>query len=340
MKKKKQKTENNSNSGHSLEEGPKQKIFQSYIKEMEEKTRTFINKNPELSGTKFYLFQTIRNKNVVRDMIFNLDYFYDANYTGNKDFIHIPNIKNILDNIVKYPILLATQKNELGEEDILGASTVKIENNKSISDNPYFPTLNETVLTITGILTKANAVNSNNKRIRGIGKELIKSSIMAAYNVNTTNKVRLIYEADCRNIHSFNAIVNAVKELKEENLNIGLTIDGYYEILNSSGDLEEAPTFVLEINLEKEINTLNKEIEFNYLNCSSTDLFSDLNNVIENNTKELKQYVNRKNNKTIIYHSLEPINAFRVSINPGSTADGNERIPSLGALEYASANLK
>ncbi len=333
MKKKRHKKENSSSSGHSPE-GPKQNIFRTYIKEMEEKTGEFIKKNPALPDTKFYLFQTIQNKDLVRDMIFNLAYFYDVNYIGNKDFIHIPNISNILDNILKYPIMLATQKDEYGTEDILGVTTVKIENNKSISDNPYFPTSGETVLTITGVLTKMNAVNKNNNRIRGIGKELIKSSVRAAYNVNKQSKIKLICEVDCRNLHSFNAVVNAIKELQTENTNVNVAISGYYEILNSNGDLQEAPTFVLEIYFDENKAIENKNIEFNYLNCKSTELFSDLNNVIEENTKELKEYVNRKDNKTIIYHSLESINALNVSINAGNTADGNERTPSIKELEY------
>ncbi len=337
MKKKRHKKENTSSSGHSPE-GPKQMIFKTYIEEMEEKTGDFIKKNPTLADTKFYLFQTIQNKDLVRDMIFNLAYFYDVNYIGNKDFIHIPNISNILDNILKYPIMLATQKDEYGYEDILGVTTIKIENNNSISDNPYFPTYGETVLTISGILTKMNAVNKNNSRIRGIGKELIKSSIRAAYNVNKQNKIRLIYEVDCRNIHSFNAVVNAVKELQEDNLNVSINIDGYYEILNSLGDLQEAPTFVLEIEFNS-TKTEKEKIEFNFLNCKSTELFSELNNVIEENTKELKEYVNKKEDKTIIYHTLEKINALNVSINPGDTAKGNERVPSIKELEYVQNDL-
>lgn len=332
MKKKRHKKENSS-SGHS-KEGPKQNIFKTYIKEMEEKTEEFIKKNPELLDTKFYLFQTIQNKDLVRDMIFNLAYFYDVNYTGNKDFIHIPNIRNILDNVSKYPIMLATQKDEYGAEEILGVTTVKIENNESISSNPYFPTCGETVLTITGVLTKMNAVNKNNNRIRGIGKELVKSSIRAAYNVNKESKVRLICEVDCRNLHSFNAVVNAIKELQAENINVNVAISGYYEILNSYGDLQEAPTFVLEMYFDENKAIENKNIEFNYLNCKSTELFSELNNVIEENTKELKEFVNKKDDKTVIYHSLEPINALNVSINAGNTANGNERVPSIKELEY------
>lgn len=337
MKKKRHKKENTS-SGHSPE-GPKQVIFKNYIEEMEEKTEEFIKRNPTMLDTKFYLFQTIQNKDLVRDMIFNLAYFYDVNYTGNKDFIHIPNISNILDNILKYPIMLASQKDEYGSEDILGVTTVKIENNKSISDNPYFPTSNETVLTISGVLTKPNAVNSNNIKIRGIGKELIKSSIRAAYTVNKTQKIRLICEVDCRNMNSFNAVVKAIKELQEEKINVNVAVSGYYEILNSQGDLEEAPTFILEMDLGENRNILNEKVNFNYLDCKSTELFSDLNNVLEENTKELKQYVNKKDDKTVIYHSLEPFNALNVSIEVGNTANGNERVPSIKELEYVQKDL-
>ena len=42
---------------------------------------------------------------------------------------------------------------------------------ESIFDNPYFPTKNENILIITGILTKLN--NNYEKRIPNIGKASI-----------------------------------------------------------------------------------------------------------------------------------------------------------------------
>ena len=150
-------------SNERIDEVVKQKIFKTYIKEMEEKTEKFTKTNePSIN---FHLFQTIRNKDLVRDSIFNLANFYDTNFTGNKDFMHIPNISNILDNILRYPIMLSTQKDMYGNDEILGTTTVKIENNKELSDNPYFPTVNEDVLSITGILTKADAVDKNGNKI-------------------------------------------------------------------------------------------------------------------------------------------------------------------------------
>lgn len=337
-KKSKHREENTSNS-NSSKEGVKQKIFKIYNEEMEEKTEEFIKKNPNLLDTKFYLFQTIKNRNLIRDMIFNLTYFYDLNFVGNKDFIHIPKITDILNNILKYPIMLSTKRDKYGLQEILGVSTIKIENNDSISMNPYFPTVDETVLTISGILAKQNAVDKDNNRIRGIGKELFKSSINAAYKINKNEKVRLICEVDCRNVQSFGAVSKAVKELQDEGLDIDLVITGYYEIINNQGNLTEAPTFVLEIVLNKNKNISNNKVEFNYFDCSSTELFSDLNNVIENNTKEIKQYVNIKNDKIVIYHNLESINALNVTLNIGNTANGNERVPyNINVLEYEIAH--
>ena len=53
----------------------------------------------------FHLFQTIQSKEKMKDTLFELAYFYDVNFVGNKDFIHIPNISNIIDNTIHYPII-------------------------------------------------------------------------------------------------------------------------------------------------------------------------------------------------------------------------------------------
>lgn len=323
-------------SNEQVDEAAKQKIFKTYIKEMEEKTEKFTKTNePSIN---FHLFQTIRNKDLVRDSIFNLAYFYDSNFTGNKDFMHVPNISNILDNILRYPIMLATQKDEYGNDEILGTTTVKIENNKLISDNPYFPTENEDVLSITGILTKSNAVDRNGNKIKGLGRELFKSAIKGAYNINKERKIRLVCEVDCRNKNSLYSVAKAVKELQEENMNIQMFLTGYYEIYDSNKNLSEAPTFILEIDLNKEKELNNNNFNFDYTNCQSTNLYSNLSKVICANTKECKKYVNVLNDKKIVYHNIKPLNALNITLDVGTTADGNERIPVLNTIQLEPAN--
>lgn len=330
-KKKAKPRTNNQNDG----EVAKQKIFKSYIIEMEEKEKKFKENN---LNTNFYLFQTIHNKDVVRDMIFNLAYFYDNNFLGNKDFMHIPNISNILDNILAYPMMIASQKDEYGKDEILGAATIKTENNKTISDNPIFPTVGENILTITGILTKMNAIDKNGNKIKGLGKELFKSAIIGAYNFNQLEKARLICEVDCRNTNSFHSISKAVKELQEENMDVQLMLAGYYEVFDSNNKLAEAPTFILEIDLNGNRQINNNSIEFNYTKCKSTNLFSNLSNVLSKTTKENKRYVNLKGNKKIIYHSITPINALNIKLEVGDTAEGNDRLPVLSSLQLENVN--
>ncbi len=315
----------------------KAEAFKHYIKEMEERTQEFTKNNPNLSDVKFYLFQTIKNRDLLRDMIFNLTYFYDTNYTGNKDFIHIPDISTILDNLLKHPIMLATRKDENNTEEILGVCTVKLESSTNISSNPFFPTKNENVLIISNILTKLNAVDKNGNKVKGIGKELFKAAIRSAYKLNKTNKLRLICEVDCRNMQSYSAVSKAVIALKDEGLNLDLAVDGYYEIIDNTGELTEAPTFILEIGLDSNRVISDEKHEFNYLDCKATELFSDLNSVIEKNTKELSEFVNIKDEKVVIYHELEAFNALNVEFNIGNTAEGNERVPQIQSLQYQTA---
>lgn len=331
MKKKKKSKPRTMNS--SDVEVAKQKIFSYYIKEMEERTEKFTLNNPDAKGTKFYLFQTIRSKDEVRDMIFKLAYFYDRNFVGNKDFMHIPNISNILENILRYPILLASKKDENGHEDILGVTTVKMEKNLNLSDNPCFPTVNENVLSITGILAKMNNQDENQVRVRGVGKELFKSAIKAAVEINRIEPVRLIFEVDCRNTNSLNAACRALKDLQKEGLNINMFISGYYEIKNKDKSLVEAPTFILEIDLSGAKTLSKSEVKFTYQDCKKETLFKDLSDVIKSNTNEIKSFIHSKDDKTVMYHQIKPVNALAVNLDVGSSAEGNLRVPELKALQ-------
>ena len=326
--KKKKSSRHRENNTTSKGESPKQVIFNHYIKEMEEKSEQYKNNHKDVN---FYLLQSIKNKDNVRDKIFNLVYFYDYNFVGNKDFIHIPNISNVLDNCLKYPIMLANKVCKNGSEEIIGAATVKIENNYSLKQNPYFPTCGEDVLTITGVLTRLYQNEAN--RIPGIGKDLFKSAIKSAYYINKQKPIRLITEIDCRNTHSLNAVCKAVKELKAEEINVNLFIAGYYEIKHKDGNLVEAPTLVLEIDLNGTKKLKDLYVELNYERCREDYLFKDLSSIIENNTVILKRFVNKVDNKQVVYTKIKPINALNITLNIGETANGNTRVPVISLLE-------
>ena len=95
-------------------------------------------------------------------------------------------------------------------------------------------------------MTKRNT-DDGQIRIKGIGKELYKSAIKTAYEINKEKKVRLIFEVDCRNVNSIGAALKAVNTLKEEGINTRLFIPGYYEVRNYDNTLAEAPTFICEV---------------------------------------------------------------------------------------------
>ena len=74
-----------------------------------------------------------------------------------------------------------------------------------------------------------------------------------------------------------------------------------------------------------------------YQNIDSTNLFTNLSKVICANTKENKKIVTYKNDAKIVFHSVAPINAQNITLNVGTTADGNNREPVL-SLQLEPAN--
>lgn len=296
------------------------KAFKYYRKETKKTTKRYIKANPYAFNTKFCLLQDMDEK---IKHIFELSDFYDKNFTGNKDFIHIPSKKQIIKNIIENPIILAIQQNGL-KPKIVGVTTIKIERNHNIKANPIFPTKDETILTITGVLTKHNIMDVKGKKLRGIGKELYKTAIKGAYELNKKEKVRLICEIDCRNKNSINAISKAVTELKKDK-NIDIFIEGYYEIIDENGHFTEAPTFIIEVDLNGERNIDNSNKLFSYINCSYLDLYSDLSKTIKTNIIEIGRQDSVKGEYKICYHQINPINLLNVEFDVGNTALGNTR---------------
>ena len=125
--------------------------------------------------------------------------------------------------------------------------------------------------------------------------------------------------------------------MQDEGDNIQIFLNGYYEIKNKEKNLLEAPTFILEIDLNGNKQVNNDNLIFDYQNIDSTNLFTNLSKVICKNTKENKKVVTNKNDKKIEFHSLEPINAQNITLNVGTTADGNNREPIL-SLQLESVN--
>ena len=307
------------------------RVFDYYFKEMEEKTEEYNKSHNSFVNFELAQTKTRANKSDLINKVLDLSYFYDTNFIGNKDFMHIPSFGQVASNLLHYPILLATQKMNDGSDDILGITTIKYEKHNDLKENPYFPTRDENVLSITGVLTKSAA---SNDRVRGIGKELYKSAIKAAVNLNQEKRIRLVCEIDCRNERSMNAITKAVIDLQDEGYNISSYITGYYEIYNKQKQLVEAPTFILEVNLNSN-KYENTYAEFSYAHCKSQRLYADLVKQIKDNVKEQRRYLNIVGQNQVVYHSIKPINTQNIDLFVGNSAEGNERTPRLNpVLEY------
>lgn len=304
-------------------------VFSKYFKEMEELKGK--------SNIKFNLFQLLPKENFFNNIL-KLTYFYDQNFIGNKDFMHIPDVSQVYQNVIRYPVILAMQRNEFGENEIIGATTMKIENNFKKSDNPFFPTSNENVMFITGVLAKQNVFDMCGTRIKGIGKQLYKSAIKGAYEINKESKIRLVCEIDCRNKHSFDALCKTVKILQEEGFNIGVNLVGFYEVINKNIDLVEAPTFIFEVDFQNKVEEKSKTV-FSYINFSNVDIFKELSYVIKRNTSEKCSYLNMYEQNFVVYHEIKPINAIDIVIEPGNTANGNERIPACRRVCMENMNM-
>lgn len=302
----------------------KEMVFQTYDAELDERTLKYNTTHD--TKLNFDLAQNGTNKKDFINQALNISYFYDKNFTGNKDFMHTPNFTQVATNFVKYPIMLATKTCEDGSKDIVGATTIKYQRNQTLSDNPYFPTKGENVLMITGVLSRDNNLVEEKDKVYGVGKELYKTSIKGAIAINRINKVRLVCEIDCRNINSLNSIKKAIKELNDEGIKVGAYLRGYYEIVNDNRKIVEAPTFMVEFNLDNREIDSEKTI-FSYVDCRAKRLYPDLDKVIKSNTDEIMQFITLDKDAVVVYHEIDEIDINDIELAVGTSAEGNDRVP-------------
>ena len=306
-------------------------IFREYKKEMEERKREYnLNSSYDIN---FQLAQNMVGSNEFINQVLNIAFFYDTNFVGNKEFMIIPDIKKVANNFMNYPIMVATKKSKDGSDEIIGIATIKYENNTSIDLNPIFPTKNENVLFITGILSKNYDLTSDEVKIPGIGKEMCKAAIRGAYNINKHSKARIVCQIDCRNINSLNAFAKATNELNNLEFGVSAYLVGYYELFNNQKKLIEAPTFIVEFEFDSNQDSVdvtnNDDIHFSYVDCKTSKLYTDLSKIIRMVTKENIKYITAIEDGFAVYHDTKKININRIKMDIGNSAEGNDRTPEL-----------
>lgn len=259
--------------------------------------------------------------------------FYNENWIGNKDFMHIPNFETVRENCKKYPIIVAREVREDITPEILGISTMKYKENTPEKVDPYFPEEAAKYFSMTGVLVKKGNPH------RGIGKKIYEIAIRGAYEYNKYFPgIRLMTVIDCRNKHSLNALSVAVENINDNELvgqgkELPADIVGYYEIKDEqNGHLVEAPTLILEVGLDsrdKEKRGTNKKT-LDYKKEKS--LFESLKNELkvkftEHGLKEPIVNIDEGCGRVYYYSLFDNFKLHDIEVKVNGTEEGNDRNP-------------
>ena len=294
----------------------------------EDLNKEIIAQNPN-SKLRFEVlqFSDIANNS---DIVYKITEFYNQNWTGNKDFMHIPNFEQVLDNCLNFPVIIAREE---GKNDILAMSTIKYDENSDENTNPYFPEANSKYFSMTGVLVK------HNSPYKGLGKRIYEIGIRSLYEYNKKHPdSKIMWEIDCRNIHSMSALAAAARSISDKELygkdkELPLNMSGYYLLKDENGNIIEAPTFIFVTDLNEQEKTKYSSANLEYQNTemSQRDLFCALVGEIEKKCSVfgISESQNGMDGNSIVqYYPLkERININSLSVEPNNTADNNNREP-------------
>ncbi len=291
-----------------------------------------VNKESENSKV---VYEVLQFSDLARkwDSVYNITEFYNYNWLGNIDFMHIPDFNQTLKNCKNYPIIIAKEK---GTDELLGISTIKYDENDENNIDPYFPEENAKYFSVTGILTKRN------NPYRGIGKKIYEIALRGAHNYEKQYPgTKMMCVIDCRNKQSLRALASAVDNIRQneyvgENKELPVHILGYYELRDKEENkILEAPTLVVEVDLkEKNIQEIDRNNILKYDNNgnSSEELFQ---NLIDKLKEQLGTYginkpvIEEDTDCGIVYfyflQEKEKCKIQSIQIEPNGTEKGNDR---------------
>lgn len=179
---------------------------------------------------------------------------YDE-FEGNEDYIHIPDIQQMLHNLQNFPVIGAINT-ETGELE--GIATIKYHENKQGDIDSYYPKEGAKFFNITGVIVRQRDDMLN----KGLGTNLYAASILGLQRYADSHpeeKFELKADIDCTNLRSLYALINGTENLQARGLvgegkELEAILDGIYIVRDEEGHFVEAPTYVPTINLKpKEI---------------------------------------------------------------------------------------
>ena len=175
---------------------------------------------------------------------------YDE-YQGNEEYIHIPDIHQMLQNLRDYPVLGVF---DIQSGELEGVVTIKYHENISAKEtDPYYPKLEAKFFSITGVIVKQRG-NMLNK---GIGSNLYAASILGLQKYASKHpeeNLELNIVIDCTNLPSLYALNNGNEKIATcgylgKNQRLMAVLDGIYVVRDKEHHLVEAPTYVIRIPL-------------------------------------------------------------------------------------------
>lgn len=250
--------------------------------------------------------------------------FYNHNWLGNADFMHIPDSFQVRYNCNHYPIIIAREKDS---KKMIGISTIKYDENTDSKMDPYYPYPKHKYFSITGILTKKDSI------YKGVGKTIYEIALRGFH------KFHQIYQdtfltcvIDCRNENSMNALYRATESINDTNLagseRLNSKMIGFYTVTDEKEKMLEAPTIVVRMEWEHCKDNGRDRLEFSKKRHG--DLFKNL-------LITLKRYIkNHQISNPIInidegagiisYYEVNYSKSLPEVISNG-TEEGNNRVP-------------
>lgn len=312
--------------------------FLSILRELRNECKRVNEENELLNPDNEVVYEVFQLSDLSenRDNIYMVADFYNKNWQGNRDFMHIPDFEQTLANTREYPIIIARKK---GTDELLGISTIKYDENSKESIDPYFPESDAKYFSITGILTKRN------NTYKGIGKKIYEIALRGAYNYEKHYPgTRIMCVIDCRNRQSLRALSSAVKNIRDDGflgdkLYLPANVFGYYELRDKEeGNLLEAPTLVMEVGLNpKEKIGEEEDLSFRNITFNRKDgqgLFDTLLETLKDNLHEYRinepQVLEDIDAGMVYFYSLEDREMCKlegINIESNGTEKGNDRIP-------------
>ena len=271
------------------------KISRQLLEDLEQACKIIEQGYQMQTGNKelqFGILQFKENTPYQIDIVRQAAMLYDE-YQGNEDYIHIPDVSQMLYNLRNYPVIGVWDKET---QELEGIVTIKYhENTTKEQIDPYYPKEGVNFFSITGVMVKQREGILN----RGLGTNLYAASILGIQKYASRQKdkkIEMNVVIDCTNLPSLYALDNAAQNLKSRGLvgwgmELKPVLDGIYTVRDNQGHLVEAPTYVIKIPIVPQKVKTRKEnlVTFSYTTMPNSSAHRQYEKLLDLVLEKIKQ---------------------------------------------------